>query len=176
MIKNGIETMYHEGRHWETIKNAAARYGVKAEVVSEQIGKDLFWADDPRTGIRMVCGALGKRREEHRFSFWDVVKYLLCCPTNRILPNLLWLAVWGTVVVFTANVVDGKGGLLLAVVLGIVKFVYAVKWEKEHPQEVKPVVYVDDGCCGCGDGFFDEVSTRRRSDIQFLMGTGPFAR
>ena len=40
---------------------------------------------------------------------------------------------------------------------------------------MRPVVYVDDGCYG-GDGFFDEVSTRRREDLQFLLGTGKYAK
>ena len=35
-------------------------------------------------------------------------------------------------------------------------------------------VVVVDG--GSGGGFFDEVSDRRREDIEFLMGTGKYAR
>ena len=35
------------------------------------------------------------------------------------------------------------------------------------------VVIVGDG--GSGDGFFDEVSCRRRDDYQFITGTGKYA-
>ena len=35
------------------------------------------------------------------------------------------------------------------------------------------VVIVDGGG---GDGFFDEVSTRRRDDYQFITGTGKYAK
>ncbi len=37
------------------------------------------------------------------------------------------------------------------------------------------VVVLDGGGCGGGDGFFDEVSCRRRDDYQFMTGTGKFA-
>ena len=37
-----------------------------------------------------------------------------------------------------------------------------------------PVVVIDDD--RSGDGFFDEVSTRRREDYQFITGTGKYAR
>lgn len=176
MDMNGIETVYRDGRHWETMKSAARRYGVSESVVKDGLGKKLlFWADDPDTGIRVVGGVLNRQGDWSRVSFWTVMEYLVCCPTNRAVPNLLWLGLWGTAVLLLINKVDMMAGLGLGVVMGIVKFVYAIKWEKEHPQEVKSVAWVDDGYCG-GDGFFDEVSTRRRSDIQFLMGTGPFAR
>ena len=36
------------------------------------------------------------------------------------------------------------------------------------------VVIVDGG--GSGDGFFDEVSCRRRDDYQFITGTGKYAK
>ena len=36
------------------------------------------------------------------------------------------------------------------------------------------VVIVDGG--GSGDGFFDEVSCRRRGDYQFITGTGKYAK
>ena len=36
------------------------------------------------------------------------------------------------------------------------------------------VVIVDGG--GSGDGFFDEVSDRRREDYQFITGTGKYAK
>ena len=176
MVTNGIETFYCDGRHWETMKSAARRYGVSDEVVSEHLKKELFWADDPRTGIRMVCGVLEKREERNGgASFWMVLGNLLVCPTNRVGPNLMWGLVWGTVVVLLASYVSFAGGCLFGLGLGIVKFIYAVKWDMEHPQEVRPVVYVDDGCYG-GDGFFDEVSTRRREDLQFLLGTGKYAK
>ena len=175
MDMNGIETVYRDGRHWETMKSAARRYGVSESLVKDGIGKELFWADDPETGIRVVGGVLSKQGDWSNVPFWTVVEYVIGCPTNRVLPNLVWFGVWGTVVMTVMSKVDIFAGICLSVILGIVKLVYAVKWEKEHPQEVKSVVWVDDGYCG-GDGFFDEVSTRRRSDIQFLMGTGPFAR
>ena len=170
-----IETVYYDGRYWETMKSAARRYGVSEKDVREHLDRELFWADDSRTGIRVVCGVLSVERDETKVSFWTVLEYLIGCPTNRVAPNLLWFALWGTVVILTINCVDAVAGLILAIVMGIVKFVYAIKWEKEHPQEIKPVVYVDDGCCG-GDGFFDEVSTRRREDLQFLLGIGKYSK
>lgn len=36
------------------------------------------------------------------------------------------------------------------------------------------IVIVDGG--GSGDGFFDEVSSRRRDDYQFITGTGKYAK
>ena len=36
------------------------------------------------------------------------------------------------------------------------------------------VVIVDGG--GSGDGFFGEVSTRRREDIQYLLGIGKYSK
>ena len=36
------------------------------------------------------------------------------------------------------------------------------------------VVIVDGG--GSGDGLFDEVSTRRREDIQYLLGIGKYSK
>jgi hypothetical protein len=38
------------------------------------------------------------------------------------------------------------------------------------------VVVIDGGDGGGGDGFFDEVSCRRRDDYQFITGTGKFAK
>lgn len=175
MVTNGIETIYCDGRHWETMKSAARRYGVSEQVVSEHLKKELFWADDSRTGIRVVCGVLSAEKDETGVSFWTVLEYLVGCPTNRIGPNLLWGAIWGTIAFTIMIYVSTIGGFVIGMVLGIVKFIYAIKWEKEHPQEVRPVVYVDDGCYG-GDGFFDEVSTRRREDLQFLLGTGKYAK
>ena len=37
-----------------------------------------------------------------------------------------------------------------------------------------PVYVVDGG--GSGDGLFDEVSTRRREDLQYLLGIGKYSR
>ncbi len=37
-----------------------------------------------------------------------------------------------------------------------------------------PVYVVDGG--GSGDGLFDEVSTRRREDLQYLLGIGKYSK
>ena len=48
MKTKGIETVYYDGRYWETMKSAARRYGVSENVAREHLDRELFWADDSR--------------------------------------------------------------------------------------------------------------------------------
>ena len=97
------------------------------------------------------------------------IYYILVCPTTDTVPNLLWVAFWLTIGIIICCNWDMLAGLLLWVALGIAKGVWMMHWEKDNPQKMPPVVYVPYDCGG-GDGFFDEVSDRRRADIEFLFG------
>jgi len=179
-----IETeRWYGGVRGETLASAAKRYGVTKEVIKRNLDRQvLFRAADPRTKVLMVCGALpegaeGMARQAEKSEgtgFWTVIYYIIACPTNAVMPNLMWTAFWMTVILLFAFNVDPLGGFVIALAVATGKFIYAVKWDLDHPRKIVPIEYVPYECGG-GDGFFDEVSTRRRSDIQFLMGTGPFA-
>ena len=181
-MRSNVETeVWYGGVRSETIVSAARRYGVSKEVIKKYLDKQvLFRATDPRTKVLMICGALPEsaveRKEplEERTGFWTVMLYIIACPTNSTTPNLLWIAFWMTIIMLVAFNVDPMAGFVIGLLVGIPKFIYAVKWDMEHPQKVVPIEYVPYEVGG-GDGFFDEVSTRRRSDLQFLLGTGPFA-
>lgn len=72
MMLNGVDTVFQDGKYWEIINFAAKRYGVSGKTIQEHLGKELFRAEDPRTGIMMICGALPenvvkqKRKEDYR--------------------------------------------------------------------------------------------------------------
>lgn len=182
-MRNNVETeVWYGGVRSETVESAARRYGVTKEVIKRHLDRqDLFRATDPKTKVLMICGALpesAKEREvesEKEVTFWTVIYYILVCPTTGTLPNLMWGAFWmGFIMLIVCGGV-GLYGLVLAAAVGIAKIVYCVKWDIDHPRKIVPVEYVPYECGG-GDGFFDEVSDRRRSDLQFLLGTGPFAK
>lgn len=191
MRKNNIETVKNRGIVYETLDSAARRYGVPAKVILEHMGRELFRATDPRTGIKMVCGALPeevlkwyKDGEKVRITFGTVMEYLFACPSDRFLTNMAWLVAWVGIGWLVGSQSDAGWGVMVTLMAVVVRLIFAVKHEMEHPQE-----YNEDAGAGLslaevdamyygggGDGFFDEVSTRRRSDLQFLLGTGPFAQ
>ena len=184
MEKNGMKVVYRDGGYWEDLEAAAERYRVPVSVIKERLGKQLFWGSNPCDGVKMVCGVLPEwvTRYENTpvgktgsASVWEILYYLVACPTNKMMPNVMWGVFWFTIGLVLINCVNSVLGGALLFVVGAVKFVFCVRWAIEHPEDPNKVVYVDGGCYG-GDGFFDEVSDRRRSDIQFLLGTGPFAR
>lgn len=183
-MRINVETeVWYGGVRSETIASAARRYGVSKEVVKKYLDKQvLFRATDPRTKVLMICGALpegaeGMARQTEKSEgtgFWTVIYYIIACPTNAVMPNLLWIAFWITVGMTVMAKVDIMAGIVIGLAVAIPKFIYAVKWDLDHPRKIVPIEYVPYEVGG-GDGFFDEVSTRRRSDLQFLLGTGPFA-
>ena len=186
-----VETIKIKGVVYEIVNSAARRYGVSAQVIQEHFGKELFRATDPRTGINMICGALPdevvreyREGEKVRITPGAVMEFLFACPTNRFLPNLLWLGIWSGISSLIGSMTELMVGVAVAVFVGVVKLCFVLKYEMEHPK--KKVVGAGAGMSfadmdalyygGSGGGFFDEVSTRRRSDLQFLLGTGPFAQ
>ncbi len=181
-MRSNVETeAWYGGVRSETIASAARRYGVSKEVVKKYLDKQvLFRATDPRTKVLMICGALPEsasaRKEpvHEKTGFLTVIYYIIACPTNAVMPNLLWIAFWITVGMTVMAKVDIMAGIVIGLAVAIPKFIYAVKWDLDHPRKIVPIEYVPYEVGG-GDGFFDEVSTRRRSDLQFLLGTGPFA-
>jgi len=189
MKVNGVEVNYCEGNYYEDVNVAAKRYGVPVAVISERLKKkQLFWAKDPNTGVMMVCGALPdwikkyeneKPAETGGVSVLKALWYLIVCPAKGVVPNILWAVFWIVLCSVLGSCVNGILGMSLLIGVSSVKFVLslkaAIEWELEHPQDPNKVVYIDGGDYG-GDGFFDEVSDRRRADLQFLLGTGPYAK
>ena len=66
-------------------------------------------------------------------------------------------------------------GVMSPVTLPIMVVGLFVLGLKELFSPVRGPVYVVDGG-GSGEGLFDEVSTRRREDLQFLLGTGKYSK
>ena len=181
-MRINVETeVWYGGVRSETIASAARRYGVTKAVIRKNLDKQvLFRATDPRTKVLMICGALPEsvapRKEplEERTGFWKAIWYITVCPTTGTMPNLMWAAFWMTLSLLVAFNVDPLAGFLIVLPASVGKLIYDVKWDLAHPRKIVPIEYVPYEVGG-GDGFFDEVSTRRRSDLQFLLGTGPFA-
>ena len=83
-----------------------------------------------------------------------IFRFFMCGPRGP-LEVLLWVSLWMVTVPvwFVSQFIMG----ILEVIVGEVNGTN---------------VYIDGG----GDGFFDEVSTRRRDDYQFITGTGKYAK
>lgn len=175
MKRKYIETVEVDGEEYETTGSASIRYGVSSDYIYEHLGKELFRAKDPRTGIKMVCGALppgAGRSEVEGHKDEDPVsmamQYIFWCPTDKVLPNLVWGGFWLFILcslIFNGHEVVGGviGGFI-----GVMKIITSVAWDKTHPVKER-VVYVGPEMYG-GGGLFDEVSSARKADIDFLLG------
>ena len=87
----------------------------------------------------------------------DVIRFFVCGPRS----NEGWL-LWGLMVPVTLPI-----WMVCQFVIGCIEVFLG---------ELTGSVMVVDGGCGGGEGFFDEVSCRRRDDYQFITGTGKYAK
>ena len=129
----------------------------------------LWYAVNPRNGISEVVG--------HRTSY----------PTDDsrgFLANLAWAAVWWILLFLLALPFSGlqlaRAVFCATGLLGLV-----IWWSKVHPA---PDVVYDGNVVrvpikmGLGESYasggdlFDEVSTRRREDLQYLLGIGKYSK
>ena len=136
-------------RHVESVASAARRYGVPEDVIMAHMQSDLFMAKHPRTGIWMVCGVLPENaRLEGRnpFAFlWDGPE------TDG--ETFAWLLLSP-----------------IAIPMCIIKVIASVL--KAYFEAVRDVQAIDSKRWQyeSGGGLFDDVSTARQTDIDFLFG------
>ena len=133
----------------ESVTSAARRYGVPEDVIMAHMKDDLFMAKHPRTGIWMVCGVLhegAKQEARNPFAFlWEG-------PATGG-EAVLWFLLCPIAIPMWLILV------FASIMKGFVEAVSAVKacdsgsWMYES-----------------GGGLFDDVSTARQTDIDFLFG------
>lgn len=136
----------------ESVTSAARRYGVSEDVIMAHMQSDLFMAKHPRTGIWMVCGVLPESAKEsgkwrHPLAFlWDG-------------PEVWWEAIAWVLL------------CPIAIPIGIIKWMAFLA--KEFNETAKAAIEIDGKRWrkyDCGGGLFDDVSTARQTDIEFLFG------
>ena len=142
------------GSRYEGFGEAARRYGVPEQVLREHIGKELFWAKNPMTGVMMVCGELSEwtkigatlKPERHPLAFlwegpegfWDTLACILLAPVS--------------------------------IVCMTCKGLYEMLRGANDPRSQAYARAYYEAEVGGGGGLFDEVSSARKADIDFLFG------
>lgn len=140
--------------------DASRRLGVTMDRLDRGMGTEFVYDYDPSKAMRMIVRkSEAKGREEPPETYLWVKGFVHFCvygPENAA-EGVLYALLFP--ITLTVHVI----GLI---VLSVRDLFVAGK---------NNTYYVDSGVGYDGDGFFDEVSTRRREDFQFMTGTGKYA-
>lgn len=146
----------------ESLERAARRMGMLIPDIEDRLGTEFVYAWSYSHGKMIIV---------KRGSAEDTGEAGLPPPAYLYLRRFLRFCVYGP-----DTVPEGLlWGVMCPVTLPIMVIGLFVVGIRELFSPVAGPVYVVDGG-GSGDGFFDEVSTRRRDDYQFITGTGKYAK
>ena len=146
----------------ETAGEAASRMRLLISYVEDRIGTEFVYTYSYSTGKLMLVRR-GSREDKGGTNIPP--------PAYLYLRRFLRFCVYGPDTALEGVV----WALLCPVTLPImVVGMFVVGIRHAFAPVAGPVYVVDGG--GSGDGFFDEVSTRRREDLQYLLGIGKYSK
>ena len=155
---------------YEPLRVSAWRFDMTEAEVKEHLGRELAYVYDPKKNLMVVAGCLPTKEEKMAKELdggWRNPLVSLMKFAYRQPKDAFEFCVW----LFFGWLLIPLGIIMLILdcfftLLGEMYDLHLVQRGK------KKVVYFGGGT---GDGFFDEVSTRRREEFQFLTGTGKYA-